>query len=791
MRTAKPHQPQTLVRRLSKLQDVLSAGLKWTDDHREATPRLSLEADTLGLQLRRARVRVDALAHQIERPVTLALYGQSQAGKAWLLSEMPGDARGQLMSRFGDKTLNFFQHINPGNLDFATATRFTHQRASVSDEWPVELELLSEADILRWMLSCIKSHRAADVVSIEQQIKRLQRQRLSTPLPGLDSDALVILWGWSRRHNQHAPLLDRHFWPLAIELAPSLSVDDRAQLFGLLWPSQPELTETLRNLLHLRHQLHNASRVLAPLSLLVDNALLPAERLIAPPTEQDATLLTDVCPLSSNRIGKPQSVPLGLLSLLTLELVIPLTSTPRTALFDDADMLELPAPGTPVDPLAREERALLTQQEPFRALLLEQKRALLPGLYAARQGIDLLLVCTAASQREDVDLASRTLREWQLHQLNHENDDKPRLIWAITPYDPRYQHINVDEAVQRQVGQPGHRWGSMLALDRAGVDRMASWLQEEMQPDARREKRVAEMLQLEKGIVEQYLLPWTEAGASPEQAARKQQIADTLLKCLQHRTGLHGELLERLQPPREALRQLWLNRHAAPESTVIAAATPTAQHFGIGFEFDLFSEAPQQERPASPASKATANASFPLQVLALWFDHLRQLPENRSLLTLLNIDNATLACLVEELITASFRMDILDKLQQALHETENLSVSHESRADRQVSRAMTVLGDFVAWLGFLDRAETDRPASRVNRGHPVFARPPAPDFNFSPGKRLTRLSAAPANHTAYYIYDWLVGLNSLIVENNGHSGGSELPSEVRESLAVLMAPLRS
>ncbi|MDR6298635.1 hypothetical protein QE407_003989 [Pantoea dispersa] len=96
-----------------------------------------------------------------------------------------------------------------------------------------------------------------------------------------------------------------------------------------------------------------------------------------------------------------------------------------------------------------------------------------------------------------------------------------------------------------------------------------------------------------------------------------------------------------------------------------------------------------------------------------------------------------------------------------------------------------------AWLGFLQRDERERPQSRVNRGSPIFARPPAPSVSFSSGQRLTRLSAAPANHTAYYIYDWLVGLNSLIVENNGYTGGGDLPASARQTLAIMLLPLHA
>ena len=787
MKALKPRQPQTLAKRLGLLQDALNNSLEWIENSREQSPRLSLEAETLTLQLRQARVQTQALAQQVARPVTLALFGQSQAGKAWLLNEMVADAQGQLVTRMGDKQLYWFQHINPGNLDFATATRFSHQREPLSTEWPVELTLLNDAEVIRLMLAC-SAAGTPDVAQIDSGLQRLQRHRLASPLAGLDSDALVTLWSWCRRRPHYDARLDRHFWPQAVELAPWLSVDDRVQLFSLLWPAEPALSEMLRTLLHLRHQLRNSSRVLAPLSLLVDNALLPAGQLIVPASEQDQQQPVEVCPLNGNRIGKAQRVPLGLLALLTLEVLVPLSSTPRTALYDDADMLDLPAPGHASDVATQEDRQRLQQQDPLRAQLLEQKRALLPGFYAARQAIDLLLVCTAASQRQDADRVSETLREWQRQQPAQEAAEKPRLIWAITPFDARHQQINVDEAVQRQMGQPGQHWGSMLALDRAGVDRMASWLQDEMQPDARRDMLLAQLAQIQHTVVERRLLPWTEAGASPEQAARKQNIADTLLKCLQHRTGLHGELLERLQPPREALRQLWLNQATLPGSKP-AHQAPENQ-FGIGFEFDLFSDAPA-DVPAQPRQSLHSSQQFPRQVLLLWLDHLRQLPENRSLLALLNVDKATMEWLVEELITAGFRTDIAQKLQQALHEPDTQSVTHESRADRQVTRAMTVLGDFVAWLGFLQRPESERPASRVNRGQVIFSRPPAPSVSFGAGQRLTRLSAAPANHTAYYIYDWLVGLNQVIVENNGYTGGGDLPLAAREALIALLKPLRT
>ena len=85
--------------------------------------------------------------------------------------------------------------------------------------------------------------------------------------------------------------------------------------------------------------------------------------------------------------------------------------------------------------------------------------------------------------------------------------------------------------------------------------------------------------------------------------------------------------------------------------------------------------------------------------------------------------------------------------------------------DRQISRALAILGDFVARLGFQRRDAATRPESRVNPGQPIFTPPPQPAVDWSRQQRLTRLAPTPTKNTAFYIYDWLIGLQTLLAEN--------------------------
>ena len=111
-------------------------------------------------------------------------------------------------------------------------------------------------------------------------------------------------------------------------------------------------------------------------------------------------------------------------------------------------------------------------------------------------------------------------------------------------------------------------------------------------------------------------------------------------------------------------------------------------------------------------------------------------------------------------------------------------------ADRQVSRVLGVLGNFVAWLGFQNVAEAKKPDSRVNRGQKIFAKPPAMNAaGWGKSQRLTKLSAAPSNNTGFYIYDWLVGLSEVIIQNKGYSSAHELSQHQQQQIKNIVASI--
>ena len=220
-----------------------------------------------------------------------------------------------------------------------------------------------------------------------------------------------------------------------------------------------------------------------------------------------------------------------------------------------------------------------------------------------------------------------------------------------------------------------------------------------------------------------------------------------------------------------------------------AASLANADPFGIGIDIDLFGDAPldlTQDAATEPYDDSGTDAAFARNVLRFWVNHMRNLPDNAPLVELLGLNKHTLEMLMEEIITAGMRQGIGEALNHALHQEDHPTSYTDNEIDSQVSRALTVLGDFIAWLGFQNMAETQRPESRINKGRKIFAKPEKQAISWGASKRLTKLSLTPTNNTAFYVYDWLVGLNALILQNAGHSAGGEIDAEQRKQLGTIL-----
>lgn len=117
---------------------------------------------------------------------------------------------------------------------------------------------------------------------------------------------------------------------------------------------------------------------------------------------------------------------------------------------------------------------------------------------------------------------------------------------------------------------------------------MVSYLATQARPAQKQARLLEQREELQRELTESLLGNWLTA-ADPHAA---QQRGQQLLRALQAQAGRHGELLERLLPQRDTLRQLYQQQqHAAPAP----AATPAP----FGLDIDLFG-APETSAPGEP-----------------------------------------------------------------------------------------------------------------------------------------------------------------------------------------------
>lgn len=787
----------------SQLQTIahsVTQAIDWVDNAREHSHRLNIEADSLRIKLYRCHHQLTALQCSPQSPPSIGFLGLSQTGKSHLIHALAANENERLEVHLAGRTLDFLTHINPGNQDCGIVTRFSRRKGIDNHDYPVELALLKEYEIAKMLVDAFLNdfssefdYQELDEGVIDEHLAALSTLRQPDIVAGLSEDDVVALWdAVNRRIGSRGKRLNRDFWPSAVRLAPYLSVDHRARLFSLLWNGVDELTSTYASFSHILQRLSCAEKVAVPLSVLVDDMQLPAEGILSPEVLENANSPLDfsvqVCPLINRKTAKPVELSIAELALLTFEITLPLAGAAREPLFQQTDVLDFPGMG----------RSLESEYEPSSSLngiLQRAKAQVLLERYADNQQLGALMVCTAVSEKTTTQSVGKILAHWAKSTLGDTEQRKPALIWALTPFDLRVtQNKSYDDAVQRYVGLPGESWGSMLVIDKSGVRRMVDYLATEVNSETNLRRLNLRLESLRRELADHLLGNWLALDEEKEEK-EKLRISQTLLKALQTRTGVHGELLERLLPTRDELRGLYLQLNNQANSTVVSGNHSDNElpimhgdPFGIEMNIDLVASIVPEED--SVTSEEQTEANFANQAYQYWINHLRNLAENRALLALLGLGKPELELLLQELITASVRMHIASALSHALSGTENEGARIDMLVDRQVSRVLSVLGDFVAWLGFQQIPESLRPDSRVNRGQKIFAKPPAmKTASWGNSLRLTKLSVTPSNNTGFYIYDWLVGLSEVIIQNKGYSAAHELNQQQQQQLKNIVTSI--
>lgn len=342
-------------------------------------------------------------------------------------------------------------------------------------------------------------------------------------------------------------------------------------------------------------------------------------------------------------------------------------------------------------------------------------------------------------------------------------------------------------AVCEHIAQPAAAWQAMMALNDGGIARISQYLGQVANLDFKL-NRIEEQLERCQTDLLHSLNGWYYKDGEGALELKRAQ-AQMILQNLNRNLTVLGELINHLQLPSDSVRDLYLSGayevdEQVPEGTgELTPATPqslygSAGGFDFGDEFaDSSTAAPADEVPQQQSSEHR----FAKAVFKAWISHLRELSNRQNLLTVLGLDHKTVSAVVDELITAAYRLDVPAQLSSALQQRAQSGARRDQLVQRQMLTVQLVLRDYVSWFGNLQKSVEERPRSLVGDKAHLFA-----FYRQPPLGELPELPAHPVNQSRLFLGDWMSGLARITQDNAGHSAGREITIEQNEWLGRVL-----
>ena len=344
--------------------------------------------------------------------------------------------------------------------------------------------------------------------------------------------------------------------------------------------------------------------------------------------------------------------------------------------------------------------------------------------------------------------------------------------------------------IKEYVNEPESAWNAMLKLNDGGIERISQYLEQVAITEVKQQRIVEQLNEKIDYIINMRFDTWYQADSDEELGKKKQIIADVVKK-LQGKALLLGELLKTLELPDQTIRALYHSNHEDSEITKDSndnTLSDLTDDFGLNTDFELFSD-DNSPLDSKPSTTLSTESKFAKTVFTNWLEHLRNIVLDKHVLQFFGLDQKSLSFVVEELITAANRLKLETSLTERILKNENTGNKRDDLESRQISTIHTLLADFIAWLGFIQGQAIDIPMSRVNQGKPIFSSPLS-EFTNQSSHPLPKLDDKTKNYSQYAIFDWFIAFARLAQENVGHHAGREISQEQNSQLGEILTSFK-
>lgn len=451
------------------LLDAGRRAVSWVNDPQNANT-IGVEKRSVDKRLRRMITETTKLQASIDRPMCVGVFGPSQAGKSYLVSVLARAGEKPLAARFAGSAepVDFLREINPGGERESTGivTRFSLRALPAPEGFPVCLRLLNETDIIKilgntYFLDGEPKKQVPvereDLQAILRDAAQIAAGRSDAEDNHLTVEEIWDLQDYFERTFEGTRAIDalRSYWDEASQLAPKLTITERATLFSVLWGRIEPFSQLYIQLTTALFSLGFARDAHCPIESLLprSESIIDVQTLLMGLGRDDQPLLK-----IRGAGGTVKSVPRPIVTALVAELHIEMTDEPWP-FFENTDLLDFPGARSR-QPVDLEEQCRKIENNGLANLFLRGKVAYLFERYVAEQELTSMLLCIKPSN-QDVPTLPNMIGDWIAK--THGSTAKARqgkttvLFLVLTMFDTHF----VDKAGEERA-DPGDRFKSRL-----------------------------------------------------------------------------------------------------------------------------------------------------------------------------------------------------------------------------------------------------------------------------------------------------------------------------------------
>lgn len=366
------------------------------------------------------------------RPTSVAVFGESQAGKSFMIGKFitPDENGAKVIFGEGEDAvkMDFLSEINPqgGKETTGLVTRFSLRKRNAPISHPVELRIARPVDIAKIFANTF----VYDLSGIHPDKDLISAEKLDALLAELaDNIATDVQTGWSpedvtelqlylQESLRHHPYIERDelfevYWPAIIDILPRLTGEARLKALSPLWGGLHEFDALYRELESALAQLDYIDTAYTTLDAIRDtaNGVLHVNRIYE--LGQAGGAGAQLIQLTSAD-GKSAMLKMSVVTALTLELRLTLDKAPWDFL-RHTDLLDFPGARSrerkTADEILRVPASEAGEHPPREYCFLRGKIAVLFDNYVADFDLNSMLLCVPDSNLNTRELPT-LVRGW-------------------------------------------------------------------------------------------------------------------------------------------------------------------------------------------------------------------------------------------------------------------------------------------------------------------------------------------------------------------------------------------